>query len=170
MFQAHRFVSKEECRHDFDIVDNRSEAHLIEDVFLKIDARCNFNQFHAFRRQFKDGSLRNVQHGLSDRIGIIAAEGDLFDLFQELMVMSLLIDDPISRPEPTLSAAGREGSAVNDFFRVLRNVDETAAAGNTAFELADIDIAVLIASARPKIARSTPPAIVKVKLVGLIDE
>ena len=81
----------------------------------------------------------------------------MFDLFQELMVMSLLIDDQFPVPNRLFQAAGREGSAVNDFFRVLRNVDETAAAGNTAFELADIDIAVLIASARPKIARSTPP-------------
>ena len=80
--------------------------------------------------------------------------------------MSLLIDDQFSVPDRLFQAAGRKGAAINDLFRVLCNVDESAAAGDTAFELADIDIPVLIGFSQAQDSQVDAAAIVKVKLVG----
>ena len=130
LFQAHRFISKEECRHDFDIVDNRSEAHLIEDVFLKIDARCNFCKVDAVFFHFKYSSFRDVQDMLFMFTGIVAAESNMTDFGNKFLDFPFLKDVEFTVFDFFAEFPRRKGTAEDDAFRILGDIDEAAAAGN----------------------------------------
>ena len=49
-----------------------------------------------------------------------------------------------------MKASGSKCAAENNLFRILRNIDETAASGDTRAETADIDITGCIALGKTK--------------------
>ena len=124
------------------ISDLRLEVHLVEDLGLQVDARSDLGQGNAFRTQLKYAALGDVQNGLVHLVGVIAGEGDLLHLVDELLLGTLLGDDQLAVLALGLEALGGKGAAVNDLLGVLGNVDEATGAGQTGAELGDVQVAV----------------------------
>ena len=102
----------------------------------------DFDQGNALGTQLKHGALGDVQNRLMDLVGIIAGEGDVLDLLNELLLAALLSDDQLAVPALSLEALGGEGAAVDDLLGVLGDVDESARAGQTGAELGNVQVAV----------------------------
>src|SRR5208337_4644873 len=64
----------------------------------------------------------------------------------------------------------RKRPAVNDLLRILRDINEAAAADGSAFEFADVHVACRIYFGRAQKSLAQPAAVVPVKLGLLLDE
>ncbi|MDA6864637.1 hypothetical protein OSL55_26910, partial [Escherichia coli] len=74
-------------------------------------------------------------------VSIVSTESNLADLIDEFLDSPFTGDDQFAVADFFAQAFSREGTAEDDFMRVLGDVDETATAGDAVFELTDIDIA-----------------------------
>ena len=76
--QAHGLVAEDARVHLLEIRrDLRHKAHLVEHVFLQVDARRDLDEGHALLAQLKDRALGDVKHLLTRAVGKASREGDL---------------------------------------------------------------------------------------------
>ena len=59
---------------------------------FEVDTRGHLGKLHPVLCEGEDAALRDVEHGLSFLGGVLAAEGDLLDLLEELAFTALLFD------------------------------------------------------------------------------
>ena len=168
LFQTHGFIFKEEGRHDFDFVDDRREAHLVEDVFLEVDARGDFGQVDTVFFHFEYGTFCDVEDMLFMFTGIVAAEGDVTDFGNEFLDFPFLQDVQFTVFDFFAEFPCRKGPAEDDVLRILGDVDEAAAAGNARTEFGYVDIAFFIAFGQAQAGQVQAAAIVEVELCSLV--
>lgn len=75
-----------------------NEFHLVEDLGLQVDARSDLGQGNAFRTQLKYAALGDVQNRLMYLVSVIAGEGDVLNLLNELLLSAFLGDNELARP------------------------------------------------------------------------
>ena len=66
-----------------------NESHLVNNLALDIDAGSHFNQINSILSQFEYGALRYIENGLARFISILAAECNLFHLFDKFLLSAL---------------------------------------------------------------------------------
>ena len=141
-----------------------------EDIFFNIDARCDFDEFQAFFGQFKHAAFRDVEDVFAVAGCIGTVESDLVDSFDELLGFAFLEDLDFAVFDSDFQAASRKGAAEVNIRCLLGNIRETAAAGNVATELADVDVARCIALSQTEVSDVQTAAIVEVELIGVVDD
>ena len=99
--QAHQLFAEDARVHQLDgaivlISDLGLEFHLVEHLGLQVDARCDFDQGNAFRTQLEYCTLGDVQNGLVYLVGVVAGEGDVLNLLDELLLGAFLRDDELA--------------------------------------------------------------------------
>ena len=103
-------------------------------------------------------------------VSIVSTESNLADLIDEFLDSPFMGDDQFAVTDFFAQAFSREGTAEDDFMRVLGDVDETATAGDAVFELTDIDIAFGVTFSHAQESHVQPAAIVKVELIRMVDD
>ena len=99
---------------------------------------------------------------------IFAAECNFFDCFDKFLFTAFLNNMKSVFRNIDFQVSGSKCTAENNLFRILRNIDETAASGDTRAETADIDIAGCIALCKTKKTHIQSAAVIKIKLIRLI--
>jgi hypothetical protein len=98
----------------------------------------------------------HLEHRLSGGGRVLAAEGALLDIVEELGSGNPVGDDDASVDD--LRAARRhERAEEHHLLGVLADVDEPAASGELRPEPADVDVARRVGRAMPRNAASRPP-------------
>src|SRR5574343_387560 len=92
----------------------RPESHLVENILLQVDTRCNFRQLQAIRRQAEDAALGDIDHLLAAPGRLAAAEGTMLDLAHELDRLAVLDDAQAPIADRHLQIAGHEGADEDD--------------------------------------------------------
>jgi hypothetical protein len=100
------------------------KLHLGKDMALHLHPGCDLGNHHSLPNPFEHGPLRDEHRLLTLLGGLVSAEGDLFHPIDELLISSFLDDFDLSSAHPGLQSSCREGSAEDDLFRTLGNVDE----------------------------------------------
>ncbi len=155
--------------HQFDgavclVSDLGLKFHLVEDLSLEIDARCDLDERYAFRTQFKDTTFGDIQNRLMHFVCIIAREGDVLNLVYELLLGAFLGDDQFAILAFGLEALGGEGAAVNNLLGVLGDVDESASACQTGAKLGYVQVAVGCGFGQTEECNVQAAALIEVKL------
>ena len=99
--EAHQLVAEDAGVHQLDgavrlVCDLGLELHLVEDLGLQVDARRDLNQGNAFRTQLEYRALGDVQNRLVYFVCVVAREGDVLDLIDELLLCAFLRDDQLA--------------------------------------------------------------------------
>src|SRR5512139_222699 len=146
------------------------KIHQGEDVSFEVDTGSDLGQLHTILCQGENAALRYVEHGLSSLGGVLAAEGNLLDLLDELSLTALLFDLELAVRHSNLETAGGEGPHENDSFRVLTDVDESAGPHEAGTEFAHVDIAILVHFRCSQEGDVEAAPVVEIKLVRLIEK
>src|SRR5439155_6887798 len=147
--QTHRRGPKNGRIHLPQALDRRLERQAREDVPLEIDCRSYFRGRESTLAQPKDAALGDIKHVLAPALRVRCAEGGLTDALHKLRELAFLDDTHAAIFDRQLESTRREGADEYQFLGVLADVDETAAAGNTAAKAARINIALCVALAEP---------------------
>src|SRR5690242_14559220 len=59
--QSHRFRSKDTCIHEPRIAHYWHEVHVSKNIASDVDTRCDLDELHAFLREAKNTTLRDVK-------------------------------------------------------------------------------------------------------------
>ena len=94
----------------------------------------------------------------------------MLDLPDELLRADVVQQLQPAPFDPDLQVAGGEGADEDDPLGRLRDVDETAGAGQPRPELADVEIALAIGLGQAQEGEVETTAIVEVELVRLVDD
>ena len=146
------------------------KIHVRQDVLFDIDSRGHLNQFQAFRREAEDAAFGYITHRLAAQAGVFAAESSMFHFVHELSRTALLEDLQFAVGKPELQTARREGAAKDQALGILADIDEPSGARQPGAEFAHVETALAIRLCQAKEGKVKSAAIVKIKLVGLIDD
>ena len=103
-------------------------------------------------------------------VGVIAGEGDLLYLVDELLLGTLLGDDQLAVLALGLEALGGKGAAVNNLLGVLGDVDEAACTCQTGAELGYVQVAVRSSLSQAEECNVKAAALIEVELYVVRDD
>ena len=165
--KAHNLISEDAGIHFLNVLDDGLECHMIKDILLKVNARSNLSQLNAFRCKLEYSTLSYISNILACFQSILAGEGNLLYILQELVGFAFLIDHELAVLNMLFEAAGCESTAVENLLSGLGDVDESAASCDLGTELGNVDIAVGVALRKAQECDIKSAAIVEVELEGL---
>ncbi|CAN4045420.1 DNA topoisomerase IA, partial [Dysosmobacter welbionis] len=169
--QSHQLIFEDALVHKLQVLsDLRHELHLIQHLGLEVDARRDLDQSHALGPQLEHSPLGDVQNRLLHLHGILAGEGDVLHLVDELLLGALLDDHQLAVLAGSLQALGGEGAAIDHLLGILRNVDEAAGASQTGAELGHVQVAVGCRLRQAQEGHIQAAALVEVKLDVVGDD
>ena len=123
--KPHLFIPENPFVHQLWLaVHLRHEVHQVQNLGLKVDARCDFDQVNTVCTQFEDCTLCNVHNRLAGAAGIITGEGNLFHFFYELAAAAFLQNLQLTVGNGSLEAACRKGTAEENLLGILGNINE----------------------------------------------
>ena len=155
--QSHQFIFKEEFRHYFHIFHNRCKSHLVENIFLKINARSNLRQVNAVFSHFKYGPFCDIVNVLSVFTGILPAEGNVVYDRYEFANRPFLNNSKLTVFYFFLQLTGRKSTAENNILRIRVILTKPPQPAIRGPNLETLILPVPSHSARPRQARSNPP-------------
>jgi hypothetical protein len=127
--------------HDPVFADDRFEVHVRQNIPIDVDAGRHLDQRQAAPHPPEDAAFGDVVDRLATIVGVLAIEGDLFDLLEELSLLTLLNDAQFAVLDLDFETLAGEGADEDHQAGVLADVDEAAGAGQAAAKAADVDVA-----------------------------
>jgi len=94
----------------------------------------------------------------------------VLDLLDELLVLSVALDQQLALDDRDLEVARGEGAEEQHLLRVLADVDEAARAGQPRAEPRYVDVAFPVGLREPEERRVQTAAVVEVELIGHVDD
>src|SRR5215468_5080270 len=127
--------------HDPQVVRHpRTEAHVRDDVALRIESRCDLDQHESLGADREHSALRDEQRDLIFHAPEVRAVADLLQLGHEFLVFALLADHGLAVLPGDVEIASSQRASEHDAPRVLADVNETADTDDLVAEAADVDV------------------------------
>ena len=103
-------------------------------------------------------------------VSVIAGEGDVLNLLNELLLSAFLGDNELAVLALSLEALCSEGAAVNNLLGVLGDVDEAACTCQTGAELGYVQVAVRSSLSQAEECNVKAAALIEVELYVVRDD
>lgn len=117
----------------------------------------------------KHATFGHVDNGLRALRCVVAGKGDLFNVFDELARPAFVENFNLAVRDLDFKAAGRKRSGKNDRARILRDINEAAAAVQAAAEPRGIDVALLVALGHAEASEIEAAAVIEVEHLVLVE-
>ena len=142
---------------------------MVEDVALQVRPRRLLDERQAALAQLEDRALGHVKDRLAREGCLLAGEGDLLDVADELAHFPFGRDPAAAVREPDVEASRREGAREHHVLGGGCDVDEAAAARHAAVELRDVDVPAGVRLRRAEDRQVEAAAVVIVELLVHAD-
>src|SRR6266404_7667141 len=162
--QPHRLGPEDTGIHDARVAHHRLEIHPVEDIALDVDPRRDFDQLNSRFSEPEHATLGDIEDVLVVLGGVLAREGAVLDLVDELLVLAVALDQQLAVEDRDLEVAGRERAYEDDLLRVLADVDEAAGASKPRAEPRHVEVALLVGLRETEEGRVEAAAVVEVEL------
>ena len=146
------------------------KLHPRQDFTLDIDSGRDLDELEAVLGQLEYATFRDIENRLAALHGVVAGEGPMLDLADELRLVAVFDDTQATVLDRQLKPACRERADEHHFLGVLADVDKAAGAGEPRTEFADVQIALLVRLGEAEEGRIKAAAIIEVELIRLIDD
>ena len=136
---------------------------------LDVDTGRDLDKLEPLWCQFEYTAFRYIKHGLPTLHRIAAGKRAMFNFIDKLHHITVLVDAKVPVLDRNTEASRCECADEHQLLGILTDIDKAAGARQARTKFAHIQVAFAVSLREPKKGCVKPAAVIKVELIGLID-